>query len=73
MVDYLKLKANWNVHSIRSFDEMMPFISQFELGELYEKGIFALVLGVFPNALHSCSRLIVYYGGGWSYQHTSIQ
>lgn len=57
MVDYLKLKADRNnVQSIRSFDEMMPFISQFELGELYEKGIFALVLGVFPNALlHSSS------------------
>jgi thiol-disulfide isomerase/thioredoxin len=67
MVDYLKLKANCNVHSIRSFEEMMPFISQFELGELYEKGIFALVLGVFPNALHSRSdSLSIMEGDGAS-------
>jgi len=71
MVDYLKLKVNRNVHSIRSFDEMMPYISQFEQGELYEKGVFALVLGVFPNGLlhqRSDSRTVVEGDGAFNTQ-----
>lgn len=48
-MQYLRHKASPAVRRITSLSEVLPYLDQFESGELQETGHFSIVLGLFTT------------------------
>ena len=60
---YLQQKAEPRVRRLTSQDELLPYISQFERGELQAIGCFSIVVGAFTrpeqsDSYHVCTHLV---------------
>ena len=50
IVQYLKHKSVPPMYRVSTVDDLIPFLNQFETGDLQAQGMCTIVLGVFPES-----------------------